>query len=118
MRLSGVPDLEPGGVPTAPAFPSAAGIPDKERSPLELGDLLQVAVGKGRHCVGGNTVAPDAGIDDSTLDVYAIQAGCLRDHLSVARLIRDGSLIQHDHVQHVVTRSLVLHTETQPFNRR
>ena len=91
--------------------------PDEERPPLELGDLLQVAVGNGRHYGGGNTVAPDAGIDDSTLDVYAIQAGRLRDHLSVARLIRDGSLIQHDHVQHVVTRSLVLHTdEPQPVN--
>ena len=91
--------------------------PDEERPPLELGDLLQVAVGNGRHYGGGNTVAPDPGINDSTLDVYAIQAGRLHDHLSVARLIRDGSLIQHDHVQHVVTRSLVLHTdEPQPVN--
>ena len=91
--------------------------PDEEHSPLELGDLLQVAVGNGRHYGGGNTVAPDAGIDDSTLDVYAIQAGRLRDHLSVARLLRDGSLIQHDHVQHLITRSLILHTdEPQPVN--
>jgi len=91
--------------------------PAAEHPPLELGDLLQVTVGNGRHYGGGNTVAPDAGIDDSTLDVYAIQAGRLRDHLSVARLIRDGSLIQHDHVQHLIARSLVLHTdEPQPVN--
>ena len=35
----------------------------------------------------------------------------------MARLIRDGSLIQHDHVQHLIAPSLVLHTdEPQPVN--
>jgi len=91
--------------------------PDGDAAPLDLGDLLQVAIGNGRHYGGGNTIAPDAGIDDSTLDVYAIRTGRLRDHLSVARLLRDGALIHHEHVQHVVTRAVVLATdEPQPVN--
>ena len=91
--------------------------PDGDGAALDLGDLLQVAIGNGRHYGGGNTIAPDAGIDDSTLDVYAIRTGSLRDHLSVARLLRNGTLIHHEHVQHVVTRALVLTTdEPQPVN--
>jgi diacylglycerol kinase family enzyme len=39
---------------------------------LELEDQLQVAVGSGRHCGGGNTVSPTAGIDDHILAIYAI----------------------------------------------
>ena len=91
--------------------------PDGDHAPLDLGNLLQVGVGNGRHYGGGNTVAPDAGIDDSTLDLYAIRAGRLRDHLSVARLLRDGTLVNHEHVQHLVTRAVVLTTdEPLPVN--
>ncbi|MET0693193.1 MAG: lipid kinase [Propionibacteriaceae bacterium] len=91
--------------------------PEGDFPALDLGDLLQVGVGNGRHYGGGNTVAPDAGIDDSTLDVYAIRAGRLRDHLSVARLLRDGTLVHHEHVQHLVTRAVVLTTdEPLPVN--
>jgi diacylglycerol kinase (ATP) len=91
--------------------------PDGDHAPLELEHLLQVAVANGRHYGGGNTVAPDAGIDDATLDVYAIRAGRLRDHLSVARLLRNGTLVQHENVQHLVTGSLVLETdEPLPVN--
>jgi diacylglycerol kinase (ATP) len=85
--------------------------PDGDREPLELGDLLQVAVGNGRHYGGGNTVAPDAGIDDAALDVYAVRAGRLREHLSLARLLRNGTLVHHDHVQHVVTPAVSLSTD-------
>jgi diacylglycerol kinase (ATP) len=91
--------------------------PEGDREPLELTDLLQVAVGNGRHYGGGNTVAPDAGIDDATLDVYAVRAGRLSEHLSLARLLRNGTLVHHDHVQHVVTPALVLTTDRpQPVN--
>ena len=85
--------------------------PESDHATLELADLLQVGVGNGRHYGGGNTVAPDAGIDDSTLDVYAIGAGRLRDHLSLTRLLRDGSVVEHHRVQHLVTRSMVLTTD-------
>jgi YegS/Rv2252/BmrU family lipid kinase len=88
--------------------------PDGDHEPMELGDLLQVAVGNGRHYGGGNTVSPTAGIDDHTLDIYAILAGPLREHVSIARLLKDGSFIKHDRVYHLTSRRVRLVTE-QPL---
>mgnify|MGYP003881969391 FL=1 len=88
--------------------------PDGDHEPLELDDLLQLAVGNGRHYGGGNTVAPTAGIDDHTLDIYAILAGPLREHVSIARLLKDGSFIKHDRVYHLTTRRVRLVTD-QPL---
>ena len=91
--------------------------PDGDHEPLELDDLLQVAVGNGRHYGGGNTVAPDAGIDDHLLHLYAIRQGRLRDHLSIARLLKDGSLIEHERVQHLTTRAVKVVTDVDlPVN--
>ena len=91
--------------------------PDADHEPLELDDLLQVAVGNGRHYGGGNTVAPDAGIDDHLLHLYAIRQGRLRDHLSMARLLKDGSLIEHERVQHLTTRAVRIVTDVDlPVN--
>jgi diacylglycerol kinase (ATP) len=91
--------------------------PDADHEPLELDDLLQVAVGNGRHYGGGNTVAPDAGIDDHLLHLYAIRQGRLRDHLSIARLLKDGSLIEHERVQHLTTRAVRIVTDVDlPVN--
>ena len=98
-------------------FQARLEFPDGDFPPLDLGNLLQVGVGNGRHYGGGNTVAPDAGIDDSTLDLYAVRAGRLRGHLSLARLLRNGTLVHHEHVQHLVTRAVVLSTdEPLPVN--
>jgi diacylglycerol kinase (ATP) len=80
-------------------------------SVLELDDLMQVAVGNGRHYGGGLTVSPSASIDDHLLDVYAIEKGRLRDHVSVARLLRSGHLIEHERVHHLTTRSLRVVTD-------
>ena len=85
--------------------------PDGDHEPLVLEDLLQLAVGNGRHYGGGNTVSPTAGIDDHTLDVYAILAGPLREHVSIARLLKDGSFIKHDRVYHLTTRHVRVITE-------
>ena len=85
--------------------------PEGDHQPLELGDLLQVAVGNGRHYGGGNTVSPTAGIDDHLLDIYAILAGPLREHVSIARLLKDGSFIKHDRVYHLTTRQVRVITE-------
>lgn len=91
--------------------------PDGDHATLRLEDLLQVAVGNGRHYGGGNVMAPDAGIDDHSLDVYAIRAGRLRDHISIARLLRDGSFVEHHNVEHLTTRRVLLRTEPeQPIN--
>ena len=57
------------------AFRARLEFPDGDHEPMELDNLLQVAVGNGRHYGGGNTVSPTAGIDDHTLDIYAILAG-------------------------------------------
>ncbi|AXJ11833.1 lipid kinase [Arthrobacter sp. PM3] len=88
--------------------------PEGDHEPLELEDLLQVAVGNGRHYGGGNTVSPTAGIDDHILDIYAILAGPLREHVSIARLLKDGSFIKHDRVYHLTTTKVRLVTD-QPL---
>ncbi|KUM32505.1 lipid kinase [Arthrobacter sp. EPSL27] len=85
--------------------------PDGDHQPLELDDLLQVAVGNGRHYGGGYTVSPTAGIDDHILDIYAILAGPLREHVSIARLLKDGSFIEHDRVVHLTSRHVRVVTE-------
>lgn len=85
--------------------------PEGDHEPMELEDLLQVAVGNGRHYGGGNMVSPMAGIDDHTLDVYAILAAPLREHVKIARLLKDGSFIEHDRVYHLATRQVRLVTE-------
>lgn len=91
--------------------------PDGDHPTLELEDLLQVAVGNGRHYGGGNTVSPMAGIDDHTLDIYAILAAPLREHVKIARLLKDGSFVDHDRVYHLETRNVRLVTHpSMPVN--
>lgn len=91
--------------------PFAARLELADGSVLELDDLMQVAVGNGRHYGGGLTVSPTASIDDHLLDVYAIEKGRLRDHVSVARLLRSGHLVEHERVHHLTTRSVRVVTD-------
>jgi diacylglycerol kinase (ATP) len=91
--------------------------PDGDHAAMEIDDLLQVAVGNGRHYGGGNTVSPTASLDDDLLDVYAIVRGRMRDHVSIARLLKDGTFIEHERVHHVTTRSVRVITERpMPIN--
>ncbi|MGH3367674.1 MAG: lipid kinase [Nocardioidaceae bacterium] len=92
-------------------FAARMEFPDGDHDTVEVDGLLQVAVGNGRHYGGGNVVAPEASIDDHSLDVYAIPRGRLRDHVSIARVFRDGSFVGHHNVEHVTTRLMLLHTE-------
>ncbi len=85
--------------------------PEGDHEALELEDMLQVAVGNGRHYGGGNTVSPTAGIDDHTLDIYAIPGAPLREHVRIARLLKDGSFVERDGVYHLTSRSVRLVTE-------
>jgi len=85
--------------------------PDGDREPLVLDDLLQVAVGNGRHYGGGNAVSPTASIDDHLLDVYAIVRGRFTDHVSIARVLRDGSFVEHERVHHLTTRRIRVVTD-------
>jgi YegS/Rv2252/BmrU family lipid kinase len=93
------------------AFRARLEFPEGDHEPMELENLLQVAVGNGRHYGGGNTVSPTAGIDDHTLDIYAILAAPLREHVKIARLLKDGSFIEHDRVYHLTSRRVRLVTE-------
>ena len=87
--------------------------PEGDHEPVRLDDLLQVAVGNGVHYGGGNVVSPTAGIDDHALDVYAIPKGRFRNHVSIARLLRDGSFVEHETVLHLTTRSVTVRTEPE-----
>ncbi|RYB91788.1 lipid kinase [Nocardioides oleivorans] len=91
--------------------PFAARLELEDGTVLELRDLMQVAVGNGRHYGGGLTVAPNASIDDHLLDVYAVEQGRLRDHVSVARLLRTGQLVEHDRVHHLTARRIRIVTD-------
>lgn len=92
-------------------FSARLEFPDGDHEPLELDDLLQVAVGNGRHYGGGMTVAPSASLDDHLLDVYAIERGRLRDHISIAALFKNGRFIEHERVTHLTTRHVRLVTD-------
>ncbi|MFJ5695613.1 lipid kinase [Arthrobacter sp. NPDC093125] len=92
-------------------FQARLEFPDGDHQPIELENLLQVAIGNGRHYGGGNTVSPTAGIDDHTLDVYAIAMAGLREHVKIARSLRDGSFVEHERVHHLTSRRVRLVTE-------
>lgn len=78
---------------------------------MEIEDLLQVAVGNGPHYGGDNTASPTAVTADRTLDIYAILVGPLREHVNIARLLKDGRLNKHDRVFHLTSRSVRLVTD-------
>ncbi|GAA5150317.1 lipid kinase [Nocardioides marinquilinus] len=98
-------------------FSARLEFPDGDHPTLEVSDLLQVAVGNGRHYGGGYTVAPGAGLDDGTLDVYCIEKGRVRDHVSIARLFKHGEFVEHERVHHAVTTSVrVVTSPSVPVN--
>ncbi|NQD87497.1 lipid kinase [Paenarthrobacter sp. CM16] len=85
--------------------------PDGDHQPVELENLLQVAVGNGRYYGGGNAVSPTAGIDDHTLDIYAILAAPLRDQVKIARSLKNGKFVQSEQVYHLTSRKVRLVTD-------
>ena len=87
--------------------------PDDDDEPVEYDRLLQIAVGNGRFYGGGMVVAPESGIDDRTLDIYAIELGRSRDLLGVARYIRSGDFINVEGVHHFRTSRVRLETEPE-----
>lgn len=98
-------------------FAARLEFPEGDHEPVELADLLQVAVANGRFYGGGAVAAPDAGIDDHVLDVYAIPRGTAWQRLRVGRHFLSGHFTDEDHVLHVTTRSVRITTDTrQPVN--
>lgn len=84
--------------------------PEGDHQPVELENLLQVAVGNGRYYGGGNAVSPTAGIDDHTLDIYAILMAPLREQAKIARSLKNGKFVENERVHHVTSRSVRLVT--------
>jgi YegS/Rv2252/BmrU family lipid kinase len=93
-------------------FSARLTFPEGDHEPAEYERLLQVAVGNGRFYGGGMVVAPEAGIDDRSLDIYAIELGQHRDLLGVARYLKSGDFIREDSVGHF--RTSRVHLETEP----
>src|SRR5215204_5642254 len=94
-------------------FAARLGFPDGDHEPAEYDRLLQVAVGNGRFYGGGMVVAPEAGLDDRSLDIYAIRLGRRRDLVGVARYLRSGDFVKSESVDHFRTRHVVLETEPE-----
>ena len=92
-------------------FSARLSFPDGDHEPVEYERLLQVAVGNGRFYGGGMIVAPESGIDDRRLDVYAIEIGRHRDLVGVARYLKSGDFIRSDSVGHFRTERVRLETE-------
>ena len=94
-------------------FAARLTFPDGDHTPVEYGRLLQIAVGNGRFYGGGLVVAAGSGIDDESLDVYAILLGRPRDLLGAARYLRSGDFVKADGVDHFRTSRVVLETEPE-----
>jgi diacylglycerol kinase (ATP) len=87
--------------------------PDEDNDPVEYDRLLQIAVGNGRFYGGGMVVAPESGIDDRTLDIYAIELGRSRDLFGLARYIKSGDFINVEGVHHFRTSRVRLETDPE-----
>jgi diacylglycerol kinase (ATP) len=92
-------------------FSARLTFPDGDHEPVEYDRLLQIAVGNGRFYGGGMVVAPESGIDDRTLDVYAIELGRSRDLFGVARYLKSGDFINVEGVHHFRTPRVRLETD-------
>ena len=92
-------------------FSARLTFPEGDHEPVEHDRLLQVAVGNGRFYGGGMVVAPGSGIDDRSLDVYAIELGRHRDMFGVARYLKSGDFIRSEGVSQYRTPSVRLETE-------
>ena len=98
-------------------FSAKLSFPDGDNETFEHDRLLQVAVGNGRFYGGGMVVAPESGIDDKTLDVYAIELGRHRNLIGAARYLKSGDFINVEGVHHVRTSRVRLETEPElPVN--
>ena len=98
-------------------FTARLSFPDGDHEPVDYGRLLQVAVGNGRFYGGGMVVAPESGIDDRSLDVYAIKLGRRRDLIGVARYVRSGDFVRNESVDHFRTGRVLLETDPEmPVN--
>jgi diacylglycerol kinase (ATP) len=98
-------------------FAARLTFPEGDHEPVEHGRLLQVAVGNGRFYGGGMVVAPQSGIDDRNLDIYAIEMGRHRDLIGAARYLKSGDFIRNESVSQYRTERVRLETDPElPIN--
>lgn len=74
----------------------------------------QIAVGNGVHFGGGMKIAPEAGIDDGLLDIYAIETKSVPDLIVLAPQLRTGQLVTRDDVVYLRSASVRIET-TRPM---
>jgi YegS/Rv2252/BmrU family lipid kinase len=87
--------------------------PEGDYAPVALDRVVQVAVGNGRFYGGGMIVAPGSGIDDGSLDVYAIEDTGTRRLASLALGMRTGEFIEDQSVHHYRTGAVRVATEPE-----
>lgn len=92
-------------------FSARLTFPEGDHEPVEYDRLLQVAVGNGRFYGGGMIVALESGIDDKTLDIYAIDLGRRRDLIGAVRYLKSGDFIKTDGVHNFRTPRVRLETD-------
>src|SRR5918993_667869 len=94
-------------------FSARLTFPEGDHEPVEYDRLLQVAVGNGRFYGGGMVVAPESGIDDNLLDIYAIDLGRHRNLIGVARYLKSGDFIRMEGVHHFRTSRVQIETDPE-----
>jgi diacylglycerol kinase (ATP) len=92
-------------------FSARLTFPEGDHEPVGYDRLLQVAVGNGRFYGGGMIVALESGIDDKTLDIYAIDLGRRRDLIGAVRYLKSGDFIKTDGVHNFRTPRVRLETD-------
>jgi len=92
-------------------FAATLTFPEGDHPPTTFPRLLQIGVGNGRFYGGGAVVAPGAGIDDGTLDVYAIEWAGWRDLAGLALTFRSGRFVHRATVYTYETAAVRIETE-------
>jgi len=92
-------------------FAATLTFPGSDHAPATFPRLLQIGVGNGRFYGGGAGVAPDAGIDDGTFDVYAIEWAGWRGLAGLALSFRSGRFVHRATVHHYETAAVRIETE-------
>lgn len=94
-------------------FSARLTFPEGDHEPVEVNQLIQLAVGNGRFYGGGNIVAPGSGIDDRMLDVYTIEHSRGSDLANVAYRFKNGSFVHSKAARHYRTPQVKVETDRE-----
>ncbi len=96
-------------------FEAGFAFPDGDHEAVAMHDLIHVAVGNGRYYGGGLLVAPDSGIEDHALDVYAVEAAAAPHLARIAWGLRTGAFLDDWRVHYWRTRRVRILTDPRLF---